>query len=178
MEGEMTPYLPKPLLVLLSGWLLLAGIAPGSAAAQEGLFGARVAGSFLAQLELTGPSGDEFPVQALATLSADGGAVATDTDDFGFGTGTFFHSPKQGAWKRTGRRAVSITLLEFAYDSQGALTTIYKLVFDGRFSDRNLNTGEGTVTLDAFLPTQDPLDPDEDPIATGSGTFSVQRIKA
>ena len=173
----MKLYLSRSLLVLLSGWLLVAGVAPGSAAAQDGLFGIRVAGSFLAELELTGPSGEEFAIQALATLGADGGAVATDTDDFGFGTGTFFHSPKQGAWKRTGRRAVSITLLEFAYDEAGALTTIYKLVFDGRFDDRNLNTGRGTVTLDAFLPTQNPLDPDQDPVASGAGTFSVERIK-
>jgi hypothetical protein len=33
------------------------------------------------------------------------------------------------------------------------------------------------VTLDAFLPTQNPLDPDQNPVASGAGTFSVERIK-
>jgi hypothetical protein len=169
--------LPRSFLLFLSAWLIIAGISPKSSLAQEGLFGVRVAGSFLAQLELTGAGGTPFTIQALATLSADGGAIATDTDDYGLGTGTFFHSPKHGVWKKTGRRAISITLLEFAYDNQGNSTTVYKLVFDGRFSDSNLDTGEGIVTFDAFLPSQDPLDPDAQPVATGDGTFSVQRIK-
>ena len=100
--------------------------------------------------------------------------MATDTDDYGFGTGA---SPKHGAWQRTGRRAISITLLEFAYNDSGLLTTIFKLVFEGEFSDRSFNFGEGTVTFAAFIPPNDPLDPDTDPDATGGGTFTVKRIE-
>jgi hypothetical protein len=169
--------LSRPFLLFLSVWFIVLSSSPNSAAAQEGLFGVRVAGSFLAELQLTGTGGTSFTLQALATLSADGSATATDTDDYGFGSGEFFHSPKHGVWKRTGNRAVSITLLEFAYDNKGKLTTIYKLVFDGEFSDRKLDTGEGLVTFDAFLPDQDPRDPDEEPVAKGEGTFSVQRIR-
>jgi hypothetical protein len=168
----------RVLALVLSSWLIITGIASKSAAAQEGLFGVRVAGSFLAELELTGTGGGPpFTIQALATLGADGSAVATDTDDYGFGTGTFFHSPKHGVWKKTGPRAVSITFLEFAYDNDGTLTTIFKLIFDGQFSDRKLDTGEGSVTFDAFAPEQDPLDPLTPPLASGEGTFSVRRIK-
>lgn len=170
---------PQSLWLFLSSCLIVTILHAQPAAAQEGLFGVRVAGSFLAELELTSPTtGEDFTIQALATLGADGSAIATDTDDFGFGTGEFFHSPKQGAWKKTGRRAVSITLLEFAYDNQGMLMTVYRLVFEGRFDDRKLDSGEGTVTLEAFLPGQDPLDPAEEPVATGTGKFSVERIKA
>ena len=136
----------------------------------------RVAGTFLADLDLVGTDGTPFAIQALATLTADGGATATDTDDYGFGTGAFFHSPKHGAWKRTGQRAISITLLEFAYTSTGTLTTIFKLQFDRDFADSTFDMGEGTVTFEAFLPEQDPLDPDETPVATGGGTFGVQRV--
>jgi hypothetical protein len=144
-------------------------------------FGLKVAGSFLAELQLIGTDGTPFEVQALATLAADGGAVATDTDDFGFGTKTFFHSPKQGAWKRTGVRSISITLLEFAYDRAGNLELIYRLTFAGEFTDRHFDAGRGTVTLEAFvpgLPGQDPLDPEAAPVGSGDGTFTVRRIKA
>ena len=173
----MKPYLTRLFLLFLSSWLVIVAVSLQPAAAQGDVFGARVAGSFLVQLELTGAGPAPFSIQALATLGADGSAIATDTDDYGFGTGTFFHSPKHGVWKKTGRRAISITLLEFAYDTEGALTTIYRLVFDGQFGDRNLNTGEGVVTFDAFGPDQDPLDPDEVPLASGEGSFSVRRIE-
>jgi hypothetical protein len=171
----------KVLLLALSTWLMFIGPSPSSALAEgrhDVASGIRMAGSFLTQLHLTGTDGTPFTIQALATLSADGGAIATDTDDYGFGTGSFFHSPKHGAWKRIGVRAISITLLEFAYDPLGNLTTIYKLNFQGEFSDQRLDVGGGTVTFEAFLPHQDPLDPEEQPVATGEGTFSVQRIKA
>jgi hypothetical protein len=170
----------KRSLLMALAVLLTVGIPGRSAVAESGSglgFGLRVAGSFLADLHLVGTDGTPFDIQALATLTADGGAMATDTDDYGFGTGSFFHSPKHGVWKRTGQRAVSITLLEFAYTAAGSLTTIFKLKFDGEFADRHFDVGEGTVAFEAFLPGQDPLDPEEEPVATGEGTFAVRRIR-
>lgn len=164
-------------LLIVSTVLVLTGVSPQLTAGERSFdFGQRVAGSYLVDLELIGTDGNPFAVQALTTLTADGGAVATDTDDFGLGTGAFFHSPKHGAWKWTAERSVSITVLEFAYDNVGNLITVFKLNFAADFDDRHFETGEGVVSFEAFLPVQDPLDPDTIPVATGSGEFTFRRI--
>jgi len=136
-------------------------------------FGGRVAGSYLVHADLVGLP---LPLQALATLGADGGAVATDIDDFGYGVRFGFHSPKHGVWKQTGKQQITIKVLEFAYDPTGALTTVYKLTFIAQFNDKNFQRGAGEVKFDAYLPFQDVLDPDEIPVASGEGTFSFRRI--
>jgi hypothetical protein len=164
-------------ILVVSIMFVLTSVSPQLAARESPFsFGHRVAGSFLVDLELTGSAGTPFPVQALATLAADGGAVATDTDDFGFGTGGFYHSPKQGAWKRIGKHSISITVLEFAYDTLGNLTMVFKLNFVADFDDRRFDSGGGAVAFDAFLPGQDPLDPDTIPVASGGGEFAFRRI--
>ncbi|MDH3636987.1 MAG: hypothetical protein OES09_00800 [Gammaproteobacteria bacterium] len=73
---------------LLGGWAEAATPGPG--------FGPGVAGSFLVDPRLIGTDGTPFEAQPLATLTADGGAVAIQTDDDGFGTASFFHGPKHG----------------------------------------------------------------------------------
>ena len=171
-----TNTLAKAMLVASTIFILI-GVSPQIAA--KGAphdFNRRVAGSFLLDLNLTGTDGTQFAVQALATLSADGGVVATDTDDFGLGTAAFVHSPKQGAWKKIGKRDIRITLLEFAYDHYGNLTTVFKLQFQAEFEDKKFDSGSGLVSFEAFLPGQDVLDPNTIPVATGGGDFSFQRI--
>jgi hypothetical protein len=132
----------------------------------------RIAGSFLIHADLVGAP---IPLQALATLGADGGVVATDTDDFGNGFAFGFHSPKHGVWKQTGNREVTIKVLEFAYDQNGTLTTIFKLTFIAQF-DSGYQAGSGNVSFDAFLPSQDALNPNEIPVASGDGDFTFKRI--
>ena len=58
-------------------------------------FGLRVAGSYLIE-NLDIPLAGQADLQALATLTAHGGAIATDSDDFGLAA-TAPHSPKHGA---------------------------------------------------------------------------------
>lgn len=136
-------------------------------------FNRRVAGSYFIQLQL---AGFPVPLLALATITEDGGAVATDTDDFGFIVGGF-HSPKHGVWKRSGRREITIRILEFAYSGFGGpLTTIFDLRFVAQFNE-GLNDGSGSVTFKAFLPSQDPLDPATVPVSNGAGTFTFRRIE-
>ena len=166
------------LLGLICGTLitfvLFWGLQPAPRVeADGGNFRRKVAGSFLADVDLEGLP----PLMALATLTAEGGLVATDTDDFGFGVGFGFHSPKHGAWARTGSREITAPMLEFAYDPVGTLTTIFKLVFVVEF-DSDFLVGVGVVTFDAFLPSQDPLDPEEEPVASGGGTVTFRRIVA
>ena len=157
--------------------LVFAGASTNAAADKKSKdFDKHVAGSYLIGLDLVGTDGTPFAVQALATLASDGGVVATDTDDFGLGTGLFYHSPKQGSWKKVGKRDIRITVLEFAYDSFGNLTTIFKLVFLVEFEDKRFDTGGGLVGFEAFLPGQDVLDPETVPVATGGGKFTFSRI--
>jgi len=164
-------------ILVVSAMFVLTSVPPQLAAGEKSRgFGQRVAGSFLIDLALNGTDGAPFDVQALATLAADGSVIATDTDDFGFGTGAFFHSPKQGAWKKTDKRSVSITVLEFAYDNVGKLSTVFKLNFLADFDDKRFDSGGGTVSFEAFLPVQDALDPDTFPVATGGGDFTFRRI--
>ena len=158
---------------LIAAMLLLLAQSNGVAEPGSNGIGGRVAGSYLVRADLVGIP---IPLQALATLGADGGAIATDTDDFGNGARFGFHSPKQGVWKETGKQQITIKVLEFAYDPSGALTTVYKLTFVAQFDDKNYQTGAGEVKFDAYLPFQNVLDPDEIPVASGEGTFSFQRI--
>lgn len=167
----------REVILVVATILVFAGTSMNLAAGNKSKgFDKAVAGSYLIGLNLTGTDGIPFAVQALATLAADGGVVATDTDDFGLGTGLFFHSPKQGAWKRVGKRDIRITVLEFAYDPHGNLTTIFKLVFLVEFEDKHFNSGAGLVGFEAFLPGQDVLDPETVPVATGGGDFTFARI--
>jgi hypothetical protein len=109
----------------------------------------------------------------MATLSADGGVVATDTDDYGFDILQDFHGPKHGSWKRTGRREITLSIYEFGYSVLGPKgytpVVVYKLTFVVRFDDKDLAGGSGTVSYKAhYLPT---VDPGADPLDLESGTL-------
>lgn len=67
-------------------------------------------------------------------------------------------------------------MLEFAYDNFGKLSTVFKLNFLADVDDRRFDAGDGTVSFEAFLAAQDPLDPDTIPVATGGGDFTFRRI--
>lgn len=116
--------------------------------------------------------------QSSVSIRSSGGVVATDTDDFDLRTGAFFHSAKHGAWKSTGKKDLITTIIEFAYDASGNLAAVFRLEFDARFDDTTYAGGTGNVSFDAFLPGQDPLDADEPPVASGSGTPAFRRIAA
>ena len=165
-------------ILIVATVIVFAGVSTSVSAGHKSKgFENRVAGSYLIDLDLVGTDGLPFAVGALATLTRGGGVVATDTDDFGFGTQTFFHSPKQGAWKRIGKKDIRITVLEYAYDPFGNLTTIFKLVFLVEYEDKDFNIGSGDVAFEAFLPGQDVLDPETVPVATGGGSFAFERIQ-
>jgi len=53
---------------------------------------------------------------------------------------------------------------------------VSKLNFLAEFDGMPFNTGNGTVSLAAFLPGQDPLDPATILVATGEGTFAFRWI--
>jgi hypothetical protein len=137
-----------------------------------------MAGSYLIE-NLAIPAAGLADIQAMATLMADGGVVATDSDDFGLAA-TAPHSPKHGAWKRTGKREVSIKVLEFAYDAAGTHNFTWTLEFTGHFDDKSYNSGTGELVAKLFpvpyQPGMHPLDPGATPIFVADGTFDFRRI--
>ena len=136
------------LLALCFAILFVSSIPLADASGPSRAFGNRVAGSYLVE-NLTIPEAGLQDVQALATLTADGSAVATDSDDFGLAA-TAPHSPKQGAWKRTGRREIAITVLEFAYIEDGTHSFTWLLEFSAEFDDRKFNSGSGELVAKLF----------------------------
>lgn len=151
-------------------------------------FGERVAGTYVIAAYLgDAVPGESLPIQALATLTADGGVVATDTDDFGYEILQDFHSPKHGSWERTGKREVTITIYEFGLADIGlgdpAPIVVFKLTFVAEFADKTFNGGAGVVAysvrqLPLLDPTADPLDLDSGLPAgpPGSGTVAFKRV--
>jgi hypothetical protein len=152
---------------------------PAMATGPDLFFGYRVAGSYLIE-NLDIPDAGLEDLQALATISADGGVIATDSDDFGLAL-TAPHSPKHGVWKRTGKREIAMTVLEFAYNPTGTQHIFtWRLEFTVKFNSRDFNEGSGELAAKLFpVPYQtgsDPLDPDAVPISVASGTFDFRRI--
>lgn len=147
-------------------------------------FAENLAGSFIIAAYL-GEESDP-PVQAMATLAADGGVVATDTDDYGFDILQNFHSPKHGSWVRTGKREITLSIFEFGYSLTGATgytpIVVYKLTFIVQLDDETLSGGSGSVTYKAhLLPAADagadPLDLESGfLVAAGEGTVEFARL--
>ena len=141
-------------------------------------FGHKVAGSYLIE-NLALPDAGFDSLQALASITSDGIVVVTDTDDFGLGV-TSPHSPKLGAWKRTGHRDIAIVIIEFAYDNVGNHIFTWRLELAGHFAEDSLNVGTGTLVAKLFPPVSssvfDPLDPDSVPLQAIDGSFDFRRI--
>jgi len=147
-------------------------------------FSQRVAGSSVIAAYLgVEPS---LPVQAMATLAADGGVVATDTDDYGFDIVEDFHGAKHGNWERTGKREITLSIYEFGYSATTAKgytpIVVYKLTFVVTFEDESMAGGSGTVSyaahaLPALDSNADPLDLESGfVVAVGEGTVEFARM--
>jgi hypothetical protein len=145
--------------------------------AGEGL-GPRVAGSYLASVQHEG-----FPIAlALITLTRDGAFISNDTSDQG-ALGLPKDGAVQGAWKQTGPRQIAAKTLYFSYGPDGLPIWIARTTGHFEF-DPTFNTGAGTLTVDSFHLTENPLDPlDKDPLdptaipdATLNATLTARRI--
>lgn len=162
----------------------LAAQADNQSKQGKGNFADRVAGSYVIAAYL-GESA-ALPVQAMATLAADGGVVATDTDDYGFEITQDFHSPKHGSWARTGKNEIALSIYEFGFSATDAPgytpIVVYKLVFVVQYDDKSFDGGAGVVNYAAHLlpaldPEADPLDLESGAlVAVGEGTVEFRRL--
>ena len=135
-------------------------------------FGRCVAGSYLEEFELFG-----IPHMKLVTIGADGTLFAEVTYDFGDGVPVAFKSGHHGTCVRTGKREISCTSLHFDYDLEGVLASIVRNAITMTF-DKHCLTFSRYSETDVLLPGQDPLDPNEMPLLSLSGSAEGRRIPA
>lgn len=72
--------------------------------------------------------------------------------------GVFNFSDFQGAWKKTGRREIIGTVLDFSFGDGGELINIARFDATLRFLDKKCKEVEGEIILRFFELDEDPLD--------------------
>jgi|SRR5689334_6336534 hypothetical protein len=150
-----------------AAWADQNGSGPG-----DGL-GPRVAGTYLLDVQHVG-----FPLAlALVTLTRDGGFISNDTSDHGAGGLVTEDGPVQGTWRQTGPRNIKARTLYFAFDPNGLPKWIARTTGQFEFSV-DFNSGTGTLTVERFTLSQDPLDPASIPHDTLDATFTARRVTA
>ncbi len=83
---------------------------------------------------------------------------------------------QHGVWKRSGRREITATVLDFDVDpSTGQLVEVVRVRYIVTFS-RNLQEVASEYVGEAFSVDQDPLDPDEIPGRSFENTFTGRRV--
>ena len=142
-------------------------------------FSTRVAGSWLG----VGSFSVDFGCDGTFEL---GPIPFTDAQSFGVGgshmvTNSANPNTNHGTWKKTGPFQISGRDLGFGVDAPtpgGALANIAVISFVIDF-DRYFETATETFGAKVYLPTQDPLDPLEEPIACSVGQHtSVRKLSA
>ena len=106
----------------------------------------------------------------------DGNVIAQETNDFGAGIPPASQSGTRGAWRRTGRRSLEYTILEFNYDADGNYisTLVIHVTAD---IDKSFDTWHLKGSLEVFDAGQDPLDPYATPFVMADvAPFTARRI--
>ena len=113
------------------------------------------------------------PFESVILLSSGGGVTVNNTLIIDQDDTTSHLTTAVGAWKRLGRDSMGMTFLIRIDDDEGALKFYEKVVAEGVVDGDNMSgDAQGLV----YLPTQDPLDPDETPVQVLSGPFSARRF--
>jgi len=117
-------------------------------------------------------------ISDIVSLTADGYLSSLSKTQFSGGAAGLAFSDQQGEWKKTGKRQITSTVVDFAYDRTtgvvaGPAVATYILDFDEDFQ-----TGTLTVKGAVFPPNVNPLDRDAKPIPDGSfsSTSDLQRV--
>ena len=134
-------------------------------------FGTRVAGSWLTE--------GTFSVDLGCDGTIDVGPIPfNDAQTFGVGGSHLATNPanpntNHGTWTKTGPFQISGRDISFGL-TDGALTSIAIISFVFDF-DRTFENATSNFGAKVYLPTQDPLDPSEQPIACSIGQHTSAR---
>lgn len=139
--------------------------AGGDTSAQNIGLGLQVAGGWHAVADL-----GAGPFEALLGLTADGGLVMSNTSRSG---GAVKLNTSFGSWKRIGVRTIAATHLILIEDPDGNLRNYEKVVSELVIDGDELS---GPVVGLIYAPEQDPLDPEETPILTLTGSVTARRV--
>jgi len=117
-------------------------------------------------------------INHIVSLTADGYLSSLSKIQFSGGAARLAFSDQQGEWKKTGKRQITSTVVDFAYDRTtgvvaGPAVATYILDFDEDFQ-----TGTLTVKGAVFPPNVNPLVPDAKPIpdTSFSATIDLKRV--
>lgn len=131
-------------------------------------FSSRVAGSYFMET----PDG----LIAMTVVNADGTWQGQDTTDFG-ADGGFLNGEVYGAWEKTGSKETTWTGVFLVYDNPDsgirgnlALIARTRVVLE---HSKEFDSFTGQFVTQAFLPTDDPLDPDAIPVIE-VGPFDIE----
>ena len=133
-----------------------------------GNFAQRIAGTYLIR------DGDaETVFLRLISLTADGNWSGTHSHQQAPGLS---FSDQHGVWKRSGRREITASVLNFGVDPvTGGATEVVRVRYVMTFS-RSLQEVSGEYAGEAFALDQDPFDPDAVPISGFDYTFTGHRL--
>ena len=149
-----------------AGWHDASGRRHGGP--RFGNFDKRIAGAYLVR-----DGNEEEGALRLISLTADGNWSGTQSQQQ---VPALSFSDQHGVWKRSGRREITATVLDFDVDpSTGQLVEVVRVRYVVTFS-RNLQAVTGEYVGEAFSVDQDPLDPDEIPGRRFENTFTGRRV--
>jgi hypothetical protein len=153
-------------VMLLLSLVLSHGVEADSR--EVGFFGKLVAGTYVVSLE---PADG---ISRILTISADGNLSSIQSTQFATGAGGLSFSNQQGAYKHTGPREITATVVDIDTDPvtnefRGIAIAIYVLKFDPSF-----NSVKGTVDGKTFAAGVNPLNPGgATPLATFTDAFKL-----
>ena len=133
-------------------------------------FAKRAAGAYLVDIP-------ERSEKYLLAFSEDGRVLSEDTNDFGNGVPAAFQSAFYGSWKRTGRSTLVYSVLTFGFDAGGVNRNVVRHTATVHF-DKKFQNFRQDGSFAVFTAIQDPLDPNEVPVATGELSGTGRRIRA
>ena len=149
--------------VLLSVFLLLSILYSNETRADwnASTFGERIAGTYLLTEEEDGGS-------RIVTVTADGNWLDIHSSQL---NNKF--SNQQGVWKKTGKREITVRVLNFSSLKDGIGSSLFSFTVG---FDKTYQQVHGELSGKLFPPEANPLDPVAIPLKAFSNTFTGKRL--
>ena len=143
-------------------------LAPAGNKVSEFLFGLEVAGVYINRYRVA--NGPE--IQGITTFHADGTLNSIDQND---NDPNASDSMTSATWRRVGATQISLLQLSQSYDNTGKLARLLRVKVVADMTG-DLKQAKYKGTIDVFLPSQDPSDPNTKPVAVLPLTGTIKRF--